>query len=58
MRLLRRLWPVFAVLLAGAAVTVPLVLAGHRPEDTKMTENNSLDPTTDARYEVATFALG
>ena len=58
MRLLQGLWPVLAVLLMGAALTVPLVLAGHRPEETKMNETTSLNPSAASRYEVATFALG
>jgi hypothetical protein len=57
MRLLG-LWPLLAVLVAGAAVTVPLVLAGHRPEEIKMNETTSLNPSAASRYEVATFALG
>ena len=57
MRLLG-LWPLLAVLIAGAAVTVPLVLAGHRPEETKMNETTSFNPSAASRYEVATFALG
>jgi hypothetical protein len=58
MRRLRRLWPFLAVLAAIAAITVPPVLAGHRPKDIKMSEITPINPAAAAACQTATFALG
>jgi hypothetical protein len=58
MRRLPGLLTVLAVLAAAAAIAAPLVLAGARPEDTKMSEPALVNPAADSSYRTATFALG
>jgi hypothetical protein len=58
MRLLWGLLPALAVVAVAAAIALPAVFTGDRPEDSKMSEPTSINPTAASPYQVATFALG